>query len=148
MKTPEQIAEEAARIVCEENFTRRAEGEAWLSALCWELGDGMDYESTLRAFANAVIQTDRATHPQIDLEAFLTEYEAYQGDDVGVFIHAWQRGYWITDRIAELTAAWEEATGDTASDYALSGDDWSVGLSDDEAAEITRLIEYTEGGKK
>lgn len=48
----------------------------------------------------------------------------------------------IADRIAELTAEWEDATGDTASDYALSEDDWRTGLDDDEAVEITRLIEW------
>lgn len=53
------------------------------------------------------------------------------------------------DRIAELTAAWEDAVNygaapedhARASDYSLSEDDWRVGLSDDEAAEIVALIE-------
>ena len=53
------------------------------------------------------------------------------------------------ERIAELTAAWEEGAnyGELpeyhvrASDYTLSEDDWSVYLSDDEAAEIVALIE-------
>ena len=31
-----------------------------------------------------------------------------------------------------------------ASDYALSEDDWKAGLSDDEAAEIVRLLEWQE----
>lgn len=54
-----------------------------------------------------------------------------------------------TERIAELTAAWEEGAnyGELpeyhvrASDYALSEDDWRAYLSDDEAAEIVALIE-------
>lgn len=53
------------------------------------------------------------------------------------------------ERIAELTAAWEDAVNygaapedhSRASDYSLSEDDWKVGLSDDEAAEIVALIE-------
>ena len=52
------------------------------------------------------------------------------------------------ERIAELTAAWEEGanygeTGPTvyASDYALSEDDWRAYLSEDEVAEIVALIE-------
>lgn len=47
------------------------------------------------------------------------------------------------ERIATLASAWEDATGDAASDYTLSEDDWRVGLDDDEAAEIVRLIEWT-----
>ena len=54
-----------------------------------------------------------------------------------------------TERIAELTAAWEEAVNygelpeyhARASDYTLSEDDWKAGLNDDEAAEIVALIE-------
>lgn len=34
-----------------------------------------------------------------------------------------------------------------ASDYALSGDDWRAGLSDDDADEIAALIEWQEGQK-
>lgn len=53
------------------------------------------------------------------------------------------------ERIAELTAAWEDAVnyGELpeyhahASDCSLSEDDWQVGLSEDEAAEIVALIE-------
>lgn len=52
------------------------------------------------------------------------------------------------DRIAELTAAWEDATGDTAADYVLSEDDWKAGLSDDEAAEIVALIEQQAENQK
>lgn len=54
-----------------------------------------------------------------------------------------------TERIAELTAAWEDAVNygelpeyhARASDYTLSEDDWGAGLNDDEAAEIVALIE-------
>lgn len=52
------------------------------------------------------------------------------------------------DRIAELTAAWEEGAnyGETepthrAADYVLSEDDWAAYLSNEEAAEIVALIE-------
>ena len=53
-----------------------------------------------------------------------------------------------TERIAELTAAWEEGAnyGEAsptvcASDYALTEDDYRAYLNDDEAAEIVALIE-------
>lgn len=59
------------------------------------------------------------------------------------------------ERIAELTAAWEEGanygeTGPTvyASDYALSEDDWRAYLSEDEAAEIVALIEKAENQER
>ncbi len=51
-------------------------------------------------------------------------------------------GEYAEPRIAELTAAWEESTGDTASDYQLSEDDWAFGLGEDDAREIARLIEW------
>lgn len=88
------------------------------------------------------------------LNALLAEWESLD-DDVDSFIQKW-----VTTldegpaaRIAELTAGWEEATNygadepHRASDYALSEDDWKAGLSDDEAAEIVRLIEWREGQK-
>ena len=61
-----------------------------------------------------------------------------------------------TERIAELTAAWEEGAnyGELpeyhvrASDYALSEDDWRAYLSDDEVAEIVALIEKAENQER
>ena len=61
-----------------------------------------------------------------------------------------------TERIAELTAAWEEGAnyGELpeyhvrASDYALSEDDWRAYLSDDEFAEIVALIEKAENQER
>ena len=72
---------------------------------------------------------------------------AFDGDDVDTFFEKFDHpdGY-VAARIAELTREWEDATGETASDYALSGDDWRFGLNDDEAEEIVRLIDYQEGG--
>ena len=60
-----------------------------------------------------------------------------------------------TERIAELTAAWEEGAnyGELpeyhvrASDYALSEDDWRA-FSDDEVAEIVALIEKAENQER
>lgn len=60
------------------------------------------------------------------------------------------------ERIAELTAAWEDAVNygaapedrSRASDYSLSEDDWRVGLSDDEAAEIVALIQQREDDRE
>ena len=61
-----------------------------------------------------------------------------------------------TERIAELTAAWEEGAnyGELpeyhvrASDYTLSEDDWRAYLNDDEAAEIVALIEKAENQER
>ena len=59
------------------------------------------------------------------------------------------------ERIAELTAAWEDAVnyGETeqthrASDYVLSEDDWKAGLSYEEAAEIVALIQQREDDRE
>jgi len=47
----------------------------------------------------------------------------------------------VIARIDYLKASWAEATGDDPDDFALSGDDWRVGLSDDEADELVALME-------
>lgn len=137
MKTPEQIAHKVIQDFDDENQTEEGARP----------GFGILADEDLVEWMAAAIEADRAQREQIDLEAFITEYEAYQGDDVSYFIHAWQSGYWVADRIAELTAEWEDATGDTAENYALSGDDWRVGLGNEEAAEIVRLIDYQKEGR-
>jgi hypothetical protein len=100
----------------------------------------------------------------IQSEIYIVQNDA--GDVVGVFrdadeaTAAYQEGYSVIEetvtepgeyalpRIAELTAEWEAATSDTASDYVLSEDDWRVGgLDDDEAAEIVRLIAWKESAE-
>lgn len=48
----------------------------------------------------------------------------------------------IIERIEELTAEWEQTTGDTFADYALSSDDYAVGLSEDDAEELAALIAF------
>lgn len=48
----------------------------------------------------------------------------------------------VTARIDELIAAWEQTTGDTFADYALSTDDYRVGLSEDEAEELAALLDF------
>jgi hypothetical protein len=50
----------------------------------------------------------------------------------------------IYERVVTLKAEWAEATGEDPDDYALSGDDWRVGLSDYEADEIVILLEATQ----
>lgn len=50
----------------------------------------------------------------------------------------------VIERIEELQAAWDEATGDECGDYALSEDDWSVGLGEDDARELVALLELAE----
>jgi hypothetical protein len=52
----------------------------------------------------------------------------------------WPR--WAGARIAELKAEWSRSTeAENPDDYALSQDDWSVGLGDDGAAEIVALLD-------
>jgi len=46
----------------------------------------------------------------------------------------------VIARIEELREAWAESTGDDPADYALSGDDWKVGLGEDEGEEIVALL--------
>lgn len=110
-----------------------------------------------------IIQAIEADRAQRQPEIYIVQNEA--GDVVDVFRDAdeataayqegysvieetiWEPGEYASVRIGELTDAWEAATGDTASDYALSEDDWKVGLGDDEAAEIARLIEWREAQK-
>ena len=43
-------------------------------------------------------------------------------------------------RISQLIRDWEEATGDTASDYALSEDDYAYGIGAEDAAELAALL--------
>ena len=142
MNTPDEIVSE----VLEDTYgggTRYAEPNRWDEVgLTLALARGDVDESAVRELILRAIEIDRAQRPFINLEAFVTEYEAYDGNDVGGFICAWQDGTWIDDRIAELARMWGESTGDSASDYSLSEDDWRAGLDDSEAAEITRLIEW------
>lgn len=57
----------------------------------------------------------------------------------------------VIERIAELTAEWEEGAnlGEeegrvTASDYELSGDDWALHLGEEQAAELVALLALKE----
>lgn len=50
----------------------------------------------------------------------------------------------VIERIEELRAEWDEATGDHWEDYALSGDDWAVGLGEDGAEELEQLMSLQE----
>ena len=108
----------------------------------------------LREFDEKYPEKAKVTHSEI----YIAQNDA--GEVVGVFRDPdeatafFQDGYSIIEesvsepgeladaRIAELTAAWEESTGDTASDYSLSKDDWAAGLGEDDAREIARLIEW------
>lgn len=50
----------------------------------------------------------------------------------------------VVRRIDELRDEWIEATGDDWADYALSEDDWAVGLGVEGAAELAALIALQE----
>jgi hypothetical protein len=53
----------------------------------------------------------------------------------------------VIARIAYLRAEWAEATGNEPDDYALSGDDWKVGLGDEEGEEMVALLELAQEGE-
>jgi hypothetical protein len=118
-----------------------------------------DYAFAAKPWIVKAIEADREQRHEI----FIAQNDG--GDVVGVFFDAdeataayphgpyysvveetvWEPGDYAAMRIQELTEGWETSTGDTASDYALSEDDWAFGLDEDEAAEIVRLIEWKEG---
>jgi hypothetical protein len=151
MKTPEQIAADVLDGLdygsddAERNARRAVEGfrSGWLD------------EGALLSLITGAVEADRAQHrPEIYI------VQDYSGDVVDVFRDAdeatafFQDGYSVIEEtvsepgeraeydIRSLTRAWEEATGDTASDYQLSEDDWRMGLDDDEAARIVRLLAW------
>lgn len=72
---------------------------------------------------------------------------AYQEGYTVIEETIWEPGEYASVRIEELTTAWEAATGYTASDHALSAEDWKIGLDDDEAAEIARLMKWQAGSE-
>lgn len=152
IKTPEQIAEDVET--------------AFIAS--------SDQTPEIRAAIIAAIEADREQRHHWDAEIYIVQDDA--GDVVDVFRDAdeasaayqytasgseysiiqetvWEPGEYAEQRIRTLTAAWEESTNwgadepHRASDYALSEDDWKAGLSDDEAAEIARLIEWQEAQK-
>ena len=52
----------------------------------------------------------------------------------------------VIARIDYLRSAWQDSTGQDPDDFALSGDDWIVGLGDNEGAEIVALLELADDG--
>ena len=174
-KTPEQIAEEAARTVLRDNGLKNPAREDPLAVLGFEMGEGIEYEEALKQFALAVIEADREQRHHWDGEIYIVQGE--NGDVLDVFRDAdeasaayqyttsgapysiiaetvWEPGEYAEQRIRTLTADWEEVVNygrdegeepHRAADYALSGDDWRAGLCADDADEIARLIEWAEG---
>lgn len=53
----------------------------------------------------------------------------------------------VIARIEELKAEWAENTNDDPDDYALSEDDWSVGLGTVGARELVSLLELAKDGE-
>lgn len=159
LKTPEQVAGEVVDTrIAELDLGNDIEPTLYnfFAALNTGWLDASNLESILYSLAIAAINADRAQreeHNPHTLDRFLEVYEGYEGE-LDHLIHMWEIGQYIPDRIAELTAQWEEVVNDDrapgepvvrASDHAyLSVDDWRVGLSWDEAEEIARLIEWQE----
>lgn len=59
MKTPEQIAEKAARHVCQRNGLKKHGSRDWVTALAWEMGEGVEYEAAIRELVSAAIQIEK-----------------------------------------------------------------------------------------
>lgn len=59
MKTDDQIAEEAAKSVIKKHGLKKNGSRDYITALGWELGDGVGYERGLRDFATAVLKVER-----------------------------------------------------------------------------------------
>ena len=78
MKSPDQIAKQAAKIVLKENHLGRAEGEDPLAALCWAMGNGIDYEEALNQLVGRAIELDRAQRADIakSLKKALKRFDA------------------------------------------------------------------------
>src|SRR5690606_6810798 len=143
MKTPEQIADQ----IIERNYEDQGSPDDYPATenLNYLLQHGEVDADGIHALLAAAIEADRAQ--RTPLEDWAHNVAALMADDKS---NDWReeiaRLMVITgeadDRIAELTAAWEDATGDTAANYVLSEDDWRAGLGDEEAAEIARLIEW------
>lgn len=143
LKTPEQIAQEI-----QVDFYEYGAPEDGIRSGYLETG-------TVARMIVAAIEADRAQRRQV----YIAQNDG--GDVANVFYDAdeattahqdgysvieetvWELGEYADVRIQELTEEWEAATGDTARNYVLSEDDWRFGLTDDEAAEIVRLIEFT-----
>lgn len=53
----------------------------------------------------------------------------------------------VIARIEELKGSWADATGDDPDDYALSGDGWKAGLSEDESDELVALLALADEGE-
>ena len=84
IKTPEQIAEEAARTVLRDNGLKNPAREDPLVTLGFEMGDGIEYEEALKQFALAAIEADRAQRQSdryAEARAALEEYDAGNPDD-------------------------------------------------------------------
>lgn len=148
MKSPEQIADE--------HYDRYVEQAT--------SGGYPKWRTTIRD----AIKADRAQRAAVGAEIYIVQTDT--GEVVGVFRDAdeataayqdgysfseetiWEPGEYAEQRIQHLTSKWEETVnygldeneGHRASDYVLSEDDWKDGLSDEEAAEIVRLIEWKE----
>jgi hypothetical protein len=52
----------------------------------------------------------------------------------------------VIARIEHLRAEWAESTGESPDDFELSGDDWKVGLGDEEGEEMVALLELEKEG--
>ena len=136
-----------------------------------------DVEVAIKRGIIAAIEADREQRHHWDGEIYIVQGEngdvldvfrdadeadaayGHRYDTAAVSVIAetpWEPGEYAEQRIRTLSREWEEVVNygrdedeepHRASDYALSGDDWRAGLSDDDADEIAALIEWQEGQK-
>lgn len=85
MKTPEQIAEEAAQKLVTEHDIEHVDGESAVQALAWDLGVGqLTYEAGLTALVARAIEIDRTELYKLVLsfepDAIRDHFEADEDD--------------------------------------------------------------------
>lgn len=64
MKSPDQLAAKAAKIVLKENRIKRVKGEDPVVALGFAMGEEIEYEEALLQLVGRAIELDRAQRPR------------------------------------------------------------------------------------
>ena len=122
-KSPDQIAEIAAKIVLKENGLKREKGEDPLAALGWAMGNGIDYEEALTQIVGRAIELDRAQRK--------TDPDSPEGDEnadrTDLIVSAMQNED-TRNRHREAHGEYENAARDTVRDAVLFALDngWSA----------------------
>lgn len=54
-----EVTERAARHVCQRNGLKKNGSRDWVTALAWEMGDGIGYEYAIRELVTAALEIER-----------------------------------------------------------------------------------------